>query len=232
MININNLTIKYPDGNTPISNLTLSIDAGVSVAVMGANGAGKSSLLLALVGILPASLGEITVGGILVNKKNLSALRNKVGLVFQNPDDQLFMTHVYEDVAFGLRNSNISEEEVNKRVLEVLAELHISHLMKCIPSKLSGGEKRSVAIGGILAMRPEIMLFDEPTSFLDPRSRRQLLPLLKGLNVTKIIATHDLDLAEKVCDRVILLKKGSLVAQGSPSEILHNVQLLEDCGLC
>lgn len=231
MINIKDLNIRYPDGHDAVKNLTLQISEGETVAIIGANGAGKSTLLLSMVGIIPITSGTILIDEIKLNKKNVNEIRKKVGLVFQNPDDQLFMTHVYEDVAFGPRNSGYTEEEVNKRVKTALDNLKITHLSQRGPNKLSGGEKRSVAIAGVLAMNPSVMLFDEPTSFLDPRSRRNLLPVLKSLEVTKIIATHDLDLAAEICDRVILLQNGVLVAQGEPQEILENQQLLESGGL-
>lgn len=231
MINIKDLNIRYSDGHDAVKNLSLQIDKGETVAIIGANGAGKSTLLLSMVGIIPISSGTISINEMDLNKKNVNEIRKTVGLVFQNPDDQLFMTHVYEDVAFGPRNSGYTEEEVNKRVENALNNLNITHLMQRAPSKLSGGEKRSVAIAGVLAMNPSVMLFDEPTSFLDPRSRRNLLPVLKSLQVTKIIATHDLDLAAEICDRVILLQNGVLVAQGNPQEILTNQQLLESGGL-
>lgn len=231
MINITNLNIKYPDGHLAVQHLNLHIKEGESVALIGANGAGKSTFLLSLVGIMPICEGAVEINDIELNKKTIADIRKNVGLVFQNPDDQLFMTHVYEDIAFGPRNMRLSEEETDTRVKSALDKLHISHLMQRMSNKLSGGEKRSVAIAGILAMAPKVMLFDEPTSFLDPRSRRLLLPVLKDLSITKIIATHDLDLAAQICDRVILLQKGSLVAQGNPSEILYNNNLLESCGL-
>lgn len=231
MIKIDGLKIKYPDGNTGIDGLTLHINEGDVVAVIGANGAGKSTLLLSLVGIVPISEGTVRVDDLTLGKGTLSEIRQKIGLVLQNPDDQLFMTHVYEDIAFGPRNYGLPEEEVRERVEKTMRKLDISHLARRLPSKLSGGEKRMVAVAGVLAMDPVLMLFDEPTSFLDPRSRRNLIAVLQKLSVTKVIATHDLELAESLCNRVILLQNGKIVADGLPETILHDKALLEEAGL-
>lgn len=231
MIVIDGLTVAYPDGHVAVDNLNLSIKEGDSVGIIGANGAGKSTLLLSLVGIAPISQGKINVNGMEVCKTSLAQVRKKIGMVFQNPDDQLFMTHVYEDIAFGPRNYGLPEEEVRVRVRETMEKLDIVHLARRLPSKLSGGEKRMVAIAGVLAMDPILMLFDEPTSFLDPKSRRNLLPVLEKLPVTKVIATHDLELALSICNRVLLLQEGKLVADGSPKDIIHNKELLEEFGL-
>ena len=231
MIVIDGLTVAYPDGHVAVDNLNLSIKEGDSVGIIGANGAGKSTLLLSLVGIAPISQGKINVNGMEVCKTSLAQVRKKIGMVFQNPDDQLFMTHVYEDIAFGPRNYGLPEEEVRVRVRETMEKLDIAHLARRLPSKLSGGEKRMVAIAGVLAMDPILMLFDEPTSFLDPKSRRTLLPVLEKLPVTKVIATHDLELALSICNRVLLLQEGKLVADGNPKDIIHNKELLEEFGL-
>ena len=166
-----------------------------------------------------------------LEKSTLSQIRQKIGLVFQNPDDQLFMTHVYEDIAFGPRNYGVSEQEVRERVERVMSQLDIKHLARRLPSKLSGGEKRMVAIAGVLAMDPVLMLFDEPTSFLDPRSRRNLMPVFTKLPITKVIATHDLEMAATICNRVIVLQNGRVVADGTPETILQNKELLESAGL-
>lgn len=231
MIKIEGLTIKYPDGNTAIEDVTIRINTGDTVAVIGANGAGKSTLLMSLVGIVPITEGAVMVDDLLLEKSSLAQVRKKIGLVFQNPDDQLFMTHVYEDIAFGPRNYGMSEVEVKERVERVMNQLDIKHLAKRLPSKLSGGEKRMVAIAGVLAMDPILMLFDEPTSFLDPRSRRNLLPIFTKLPITKVIATHDLEMAAAICNRIIVLQNGRVVADGAPKTILENQELLESAGL-
>lgn len=231
MINIQNLNIKYADGHAAVENFSLKIETGQTVGLLGANGAGKSSLLLSFVGAVPIESGHIFVDETEVQKKTLNKIRRQVAMVFQNPDDQLFMTHVYEDVAFGPRNMGVSEEEVDRRVKSALTQLNILHLMKRTPSRLSGGEKRAVAIAGIIAMRPKVILFDEPTSFLDPKAKRTLMPVIKSLSGTKIIATHDFELAESICDRIILIKKGRFMTEGKPNKILADTELLEKCGL-
>ena len=196
MIIIENLEIKYPDGNTSIKSISLKINKGESVALIGANGAGKSTLLKTLVGVIPINKGSIKVEGINLSRSTISSIRKKVGMVFQNPDDQLFMTHVFEDIAFGPRNFGVKEEEVINRVKKTMSLLEIAHLAKRPPTKLSGGEKRMVAIAGVLAMDPVLMLFDEPTSFLDPKSTRNLIKILKKINVTKVIAATDINLVK------------------------------------
>lgn len=231
MIKINNLKIMYPDGNVAIENFSMNIQEGETVALLGANGAGKSTLLRSIVGITPASEGEIHINSLKLGKNTLSEVRQRVGMVFQNPDDQLFMTHVYEDIGFGPRNYGWPENEVKARVEGTMSQLEISHLARRLPSKLSGGEKRMVAIAGVLAMDPVLMLFDEPTSFLDPKSKRNLIKVLKKINVTKLIATHDMDIVKEICDRVVIIVDGKIGADGKPDFILSNQRLLEECGL-
>ncbi|MCM1565568.1 MAG: energy-coupling factor ABC transporter ATP-binding protein, partial [Dehalobacter sp.] len=174
---------------------------------------------------------EVTVGEVPVVKKTLPLIRQKMGMLFQNPDDQLFMTTVYDDVAFGPRNYKLDEREVEKRVSRALETVGIEHLRNRAPYKLSGGEKRAAAIATVLSMAPDIMVLDEPSSALDPRSRRRLINLLKGFSHTKIIATHDLDLVLELCDRTIVLKDGKVISDGTTAGILTNVELLEQSGL-
>lgn len=231
MIKIENISFTYPDGHKAIDNLNLSIKDNETVAVVGANGAGKSTLLTLLTGINFADEGSIHVNNIPVGSMTLRDVRKNVGIVFQNPDDQLFMSTVYDDIAFGPRNYGLSEAETEKRVSGVLGTLEIEHLRNRVPHKLSGGEKRSVAIASVLSMEPVILLLDEPSSFLDPRCRHNLIAILKSLNLTQIIATHDLDLVLDVCNRVVVLKKGKIYAEGIPAEILTQKQLMADCGL-
>ena len=229
MLKIGNLTVVYPDGTKAINNLTCHIGKSENVALIGANGAGKTSLLLTLVGVLKASTGTIQLDGIELNEKTVNDIRRRTGLVFQNPDDQLFMPQIYEDIAFGPRNFGLPEDKVKEKVETVLSQLHIEHLQHRSPIKLSGGEKRTAAIATVLAMDPALMLFDEPTAFLDPKSRRNLISLLKQLPVTKLIATHDLAFAAEVCDRAVLLKKGAFFADGKSKELLYDKKLMEDC---
>ncbi len=231
MITIKNANVVYGDGKIAVEGLDLQINPGEKVALIGANGAGKSSLFLALMGILPLAEGTIEIAGLELNKKNLREIRKRMGLVFQNPDDQLFMPYVHEEIAFGPRNYGFSPEETANLVDCALKDLEISSLRDRMPQKLSGGEKRMVAIAAVLAMTPEIILFDEPSSFLDPKARRNLMNALKKRRETLVIATHDLDLAIKVCDRVILLQNGRLVAEGNPEQILNDETLLENGGL-
>ncbi len=171
------------------------------------------------------------VDGIVLEKNTLNDIRQRLGMVFQNPDDQLFMPMVYDDVAFGPRNYGADEAETERRVDEALGVLGISHLKNRSSLKLSGGEKRIAAIAAVLSMEPSAMLFDEPTAFLDPRARRNLIKVLKNLPHGKLIATHDLTFAEEVCTRTILIKQGRIFADGDPKILLHDKKLMEDCGI-
>ena len=230
MMKINHLSVIYPDKTIAIENIDLIIQNDETVALIGANGAGKTSLLLSIVGVIP-SIGEIIVDDILLDKHNLNAIRRRVGVVFQNPDNQLFMPTIYEDVAFGLRNYGVPENLIEAKVDYYLKELGIFHLKSRSPLKLSGGEKRIAAIATILAMEPSIMLFDEPTAFLDPKARRNLITLLKKLPHTKLIASHDLAFVAEVCDRAVVLKKGVIYADDIPSKMIYDKKLMDDCGI-
>jgi cobalt/nickel transport system ATP-binding protein len=231
VIEIKNLKYKYSDERQALKGVDLAISKGQSVGIIGANGAGKSTLLLNIMGILFPSEGEILVKDIPLTKKNLHKIREAIGMVFQNPDDQLFMTTVYEDVAFGPRNYKVPEEEVDKRVKKALETVGISHLIDRPPYKLSGGEKGRAAIATVLAMEPEILIMDEPTAALDPKSRRRLINLLKDLSYTKIITTHDLDMVLDLCERTVVLRDGKVVADGKTEEILRDSKLLDSCDL-
>ena len=231
MISINNISFAYPDGNKALTNICIKIEECSTVAVVGANGAGKSTLLNLLVGIHLAKEGKIEIAGVPLCKERLEEIRRKVGYVFQNPDDQLFMPRVYDDIAFGPRNFGHSDTEVEEMVSFAIRTLKIEHLKDRAPHKLSGGEKRNVAMAAVLAMNPEVLLLDEPTSFLDPRSRRNLINVLGTLSHTKIIATHDLDLVLDICERVIILKNGEIFADGEPGQLLTNSKIMEQCGM-
>ena len=231
MIQAQNLTLTYPDGTVSINDITFSLEEGEDTALIGANGAGKSTLLLGLAGVLTAPEGALFIRGISCVKKNLSLIRRELGLVFQNPDDQLFMATIREDLEFGPANYGIQKEETQKRIEEVLSRLGMEGLQEKTAQKLSGGEKRLAAIATVLVMEPSIMLLDEPSSFLDPANRRNLIRLLSGLPQTKLIATHDLDLALELCPRVILLKAGRILADGKGEELLRDENLLQSCGL-
>jgi cobalt/nickel transport system ATP-binding protein len=223
--------VKYSDEDKVLDHINIHIQDGQTVGIIGANGAGKSTLLKSIVGILLPYEGKILIDGLEVSKKNLREIRESVGVIFQNPDDQLFMANVYDDIAFGLRNYGFDETVVKEKIDFVMKSLDTQKLIKQSSNKLSGGEKRIIAIATVLVMEPSIILFDEPTSFLDPKTRRKLLLLLKGLGMTKIIATHDLDMALEICERVIVLKEGSVFADGLARDILTNEELLKEAGL-
>ena len=226
-----NLQYIYPDGREALKDVSFRILHGESVGVVGGNGAGKTTLLMLLVGIIFPCKGEVIVGEAPVAKKTLPLIRQKVGLLFQNSDDQLFMTTVYDDVAFGPRNYKLDEREVERRAVKALETVGIAHLRDRAPYKLSGGEKRAAAIASVLAMAPDILLLDEPSAALDPRARRRLINLLKGFSHTKIIATHDLDLVFELCERTIILKDGAVLSDGPTADILTDMSLLEQSGL-
>lgn len=231
MIQIKEISFSYPDGNQAINKVSIHIKQGSTVAVVGANGAGKSTLLAMMVGILMAKEGEIEIAGIPLTKNKLEEIRKKVGFVFQNPDDQLFMSRVYDDIAFGPRNFGFNIEEIDKMTSCAIETMKIEHLVNRAPHKLSGGEKRNVAIAAVLAMDPEVLLFDEPSSYLDPKSRRNFIHAMSTLDHTKVIATHDLDLVLDLCERVIILRKGEVFADGNPMELFLNEGLMEQAGL-
>lgn len=231
MIKIEDVSFTYPDGNMALKEINLQIKDNETVGIVGANGAGKSTLLTMMVGINLANKGKIVINGVEISKETLPQTRKNVGMVFQNPDDQLFMTSVFEDIAFGPRNQSLSDLEVQGRVSNALEKLDIEHLKDRAPHKLSGGEKRSVAIASVLSMEPLIMLLDEPSSFLDPCSRRNLIDTLNGLDLIKLVATHDLDLVLEICDRVIVLKNGEVFCDGDPKVILKDADIMKSCGL-
>lgn len=231
MIELDRVTVKYPDGTVALSELSLRIAPGESIALIGANGAGKTTLFLTLVGMLTPVQGHIRVAGLEWNKKNAAVIRQRLGMVFQNPDDQLFTAGVYDEIAFGPRNYGLDNAEVERRVTAALHALHIEHLRERMPAKLSGGEKRMVALAAVLALEPQAILFDEPATFLDPRARRDMVTALSQLTVTKIIATHDLPLAAALCDRVLFLQEGRLIADDSAAVLLHDEARLMQGGL-
>lgn len=231
IIEIKDLQYIYPDGHHAIEDISFIATHGESIGIVGANGAGKSTLLMLLIGILFPTKGEVSIGHTQVTKKTLSHIRQRAGMVFQDPDDQLFTTTVYDDVAFGPRNYKLDEEEVSRRVMKALETVGIPHLKDRAPYKLSGGEKRSAAIASVLAMNPDILIMDEPTAALDPKSRRRLINLLKGFEHTKIITSHDLDLVLELCERTIVLKDGRIVSDGITNELLKDEELMDNCGL-
>lgn len=221
----------YPDGTVALHDVSFEVTHGEAVAIVGANGAGKSTLLLHLNGILLPGRGRVVVGDLPVMRQTLPHIRRTVGTVFQDPDDQLFMPTVFDDVAFGPLNLGMPDDECRQRVRACLEQVGAWHLRDRPPHRLSGGEKRRVAVAAVLAMSPDILLLDEPTSGLDPRGRRQVIEMLRGFSHTRIVVTHDLTLALDVCARTIVLDGGGVVADGPTPAILRDSALLESCGL-
>ncbi len=225
VIKVKNLSYAYPDGNKALENISFSIKKNESVALIGPNGAGKSTLLLALTGLIKGK-GEIHINGFKLNSQNQTEVRQKIGLVFQDPDDQLFMPTVYDDVAFGPLSYQVHPEEVKNRVDRALEQVGLSSFAHRSPHHLSLGEKKRISIATVLSHLPEILLLDEPTSNLDHKSRRELIELLKELKITKLIATHDIFFAYEVTDRCFLIYQGSIVATGETRQLLNNEKLL------
>lgn len=221
----------YPDGNKAVEDFSATILHGEPVGLIGANGAGKSTLLNLLMGILQPDQGEVRIGGVGLTKKTLPSIQQRLGMVFQDPNHQLFMSSVYEDVAFGPRNMGLSEDEVQKSAIAALEQVEIAHLKDRAPFKLSEGEKRMASIATVLSMHPDILVMDEPTSSLDSKARRNVISLVKSFEHTRIITSHDLDMIFEVCSRVILVNKGRLIADGPAKKILTDEALLKENGL-
>jgi cobalt/nickel transport system ATP-binding protein len=231
-IQVRDLTFSYPDGATALAGITFEIAAGESVGLVGPNGAGKTSLFLCLSGVHKARTGLLQVGGLDPrDPAQRRRLPTQVGIVFQNSDDQLFNATVFDDVAFGPLNLELSPEEVRKRVANSLERVGMSGMEERVPFHLSGGEKRRIALAGVLAMQPRILLLDEPSMYLDPRGRRELIQLLHTLGGTRMIASHDLELILQTCDRVLLLDRGRLIADGPARTVLADATLMEEHGL-
>ena len=225
------LCFSYPDGTAALRSVSFCIHHGESVAVIGGNGAGKSTLLQQLNGCLTPTSGEVRIGDFPVTSKTLHDVRRTVGMVFQDPDDQLFMPTVFEDVAFGPLNLGMPSKDVEQRVAAALDTVCAGHLAVKPPYRLSCGEKKRVAIATVLAMDPAILVMDEPTAGLDPFARREVIKLLKEFSHTRIITSHDLDMVAEVCDRVIVLHGGEIRADGTAKEIFADTGLLASCRL-
>lgn len=219
------LHFAYPDGTEVLRGVGFTIRQGDSVAIIGPNGAGKTTLLLHLNGILRGT-GNLHIFGLAVEDKNLREIRRQVGVVFQDPEDQLFLTSVAQDVAFGPANMGLEKDEIALRVKEALAAVGMQGYADRPAHHLSFGQKKRVATATVLAMRPEILVLDEPSSNLDPKSRRQLIHILQDLPVTKIIVTHDLPVAYELCERALILAEGRIVADGPTEDILLDEALL------
>jgi cobalt/nickel transport system ATP-binding protein len=230
LIAIRNLHYTYPDGTKALSGINLDILGGESLGIIGPNGAGKSTLLLHLNGILRSD-GAVKVLGREMTEENLPLIRSRVGLIFQDPENQLFMPTVSDDVSFGPINLGMKKDEVLDSVRRALEEVDMLHCLNRSPHHLSLGEKKRVAIATVLSMNPDILVLDEPSSNLDPRHRRELISLIKKLPLTKIIATHDLGLVAELCSRIAVMDGGRMVTMGDTPRILGDQVLLEEYGM-
>ena len=230
IVELKDVRFTYPDGTVALSGVNLAVARGQTLGLIGPNGAGKSTLLLHLNGILRQQ-GSVRISGMEVEERNLPEIRSKVGLVFQDPDAQLFMPTVFDDVAFGPLNMRLPKGAVQDAVISALELVDMLPAMKRSSHHLSFGEKKRISIATVLSMSPQILVLDEPTSNLDPKHRRGLIDLLKGLPITKIIATHDLEFVVEICGGVAVLDRGAIVSQGDVLKILSDRSLLEAHGL-
>lgn len=228
---VNDLHFNYPDGHSALKGISLQIQQGEKVALVGPNGAGKSTLMLHLNGILGTGEGAVQVAGMLLTKQNLPLIRAKVGLVFQNPDDQLFSPTVFDDVAFGPLHMGLPEADIRARVAKALVQVGIADFGERLSHHLSIGQKKRVAIATVLAMEPEILVLDEPSAGLDPRGRRALINLLRELPVTMLVSTHDMALVQELFPRMIIVDEGQVMADGETAVLLTDTALLEAHGL-
>jgi cobalt/nickel transport system ATP-binding protein len=233
ILEVNNLNYTYPDGNSALKNITFRVRDGETIGLVGPNGAGKSTLLLMLLGIIQLTNGDgsIKIMGSQLTKKTVQELRKNIGLVFQDPDDQLFMSTVFDDVAFGPINMGMNPERVQKRVKLALTKVGLPNYESRCPHHLSFGEKKRIALATVLSMHPKIMLLDEPTANLDPRARNKIIELINNFNSVKMISSHDIELLIRTCDKILLLDNGKLVANGNPQRIFNDEQLLVKHGL-
>jgi cobalt/nickel transport system ATP-binding protein len=230
VLRVNDLHFSYPDGHVALRGVSLHLCEGDKVALVGPNGAGKSTLMLHLIGLLGGG-GEIEIGGLTLSPERLPAIRAMVGLVFQNPDDQLFSPTVFEDVAFGPLHMGLPEDEVRARVDAALEAVRMSTYRERLSHHLSVGEKKRIAIATVLSMNPKVLVLDEPSAGLDPRARRTLINLLRDLPITMLVSTHDMRLVQELFPRTIVMDDGQIVADGLTAEILEDEKLLEAHGL-
>jgi cobalt/nickel transport system ATP-binding protein len=225
------LAFSWPGGTRALDQVSFSVKEGETLALVGPNGAGKSTLLLLLVGLLRPETGEIRAFGEKLDPRRLPALRQRIGLLLQDPDDQLFLPTVLDDVAFGPRNLGLDRDEARNQAIAALEVTGVAHLRDRPHHRLSAGEKRLVALASVLALRPEVLLVDEPSSHLDPRARRNLIGLFRGLRTTLVMVTHDLDLAWDLCTRTVVLFGGKVAADGPSERLLADAELMTRCGL-
>lgn len=230
-LEVSSLAFSYPDGHQALYGIDLRVESGERVAILGPNGAGKTTLALHLNGTLGGGIGTVHVGGLSVERQNLREIRRRVGIVFQDPDDQLFMPTVGADVAFGPANMGLRGPELERRVDAALDSVGLADLGDRAPHHLSFGERRRIAAATVLAMDPSILVLDEPSSNLDPRSRREFAEIVLGLGLTTLMITHDLPYALQMCPRSVVLCDGELVADGATAELLADVDLMASCRL-
>jgi cobalt/nickel transport system ATP-binding protein len=226
-LRLDGVAYAYPGGRQVLYGVDLEVAAGERVAVLGPNGAGKTTLMLHLNGVLRPGAGTVEVAGLPVDDDHVREVRRRVGIVFQDPDDQLFMTTVGDDVAFGPANLGLTGEALDVRVERALAAVGMGHLADAPPHHLSGGEARRVALATVLAMEPDVLVLDEPSSHLDPLARRELAAVLEGIDATLVVVTHDLPYALQLCPRAVLLDGGVVVADGPTADLLADTELLE-----
>ena len=227
-LSVDNLSFEYPDGYRALSNVNLNLSKGERLGVLGPNGAGKTTLILHLNGILGELKGDIKLNEISFTEENISQIRKSVGLVFQDPDDQLFMPTVLEDVMFGPKNFGFNEKQVKENSIKALEQVKMLEFIDKPPHHLSFGQKRKVAIASVLASEPELLVLDEPSSNLDPASRRELIDILKNLEVSIILVTHDLPMALEICGRSIILNNGKVTADTDTYKILKDEKTMSD----
>jgi cobalt/nickel transport system ATP-binding protein len=225
-LDVRGLAYAYPDGHQALFGVDLTVGRGERVAVLGPNGAGKTTLVLHLNGILTGGVGSVAVAGLPVGRKNLAEIRRRVGIVFQDPDDQLFMPSVREDVAFGPASAGMRGAELEARVMTALERVGMAAFADRPPHHLSFGQRRRVAVATVLSMEPEILVLDEPSSNLDPASRRELADILRSLDVTVLMVTHDLPYALELCPRAVILSDGVIAADGPTQEVLGDDELM------
>ena len=227
-LQINDLNFSYPDGYEALKNINLEINNGDTLGVLGPNGAGKTTFILHLNGILGNLDDSIYINNLSINEDNLKKIREKVGIVFQDPDDQLFMPTVLEDVMFGPKNFGYTNEEAESKAIEALEKVKMKEFLNKPPHHLSFGQKRKVAIASVIAINPELIVLDEPSSNLDPASRRELIEILKNLDVTIILVTHDLPMALEICDESIILNNGEIKTRDKTYSILTNEEIMKE----
>ncbi len=230
-LKFDHVNYTYPNGYRALKDISFLLHHGDKVALIGTNGSGKSTLLLHTNGLLLPQSGSIDVGGVPISKQTLPLVRKTVGLVFQNPDDQLFMPSIEEDVAFGPINMNLPPDEVDKRIQQALKEVGATEWSKRAAHQLSGGQKRCASIATVLSMGPDILVMDEPTANLDAKARRQLIRLIQGFGHTCLIATHDIRMVVEVCNRILVLHEGQLIADGETHTVLQMPEVIEKTGI-